>query len=107
MASDNGGCPSDGSNNYPLRGGKFDAFEGGVRVPSFVYSSLLPESQWGAESSSLFHVSDWLPTLYAMGGGDTSDLPDEIDGVSQLGHLMGADSDRSSRFRHCQRPPFR
>ena len=27
VASDNGGCPSDGSNNHPLRGGKFDLFE--------------------------------------------------------------------------------
>ncbi|CAM9994731.1 unnamed protein product, partial [Ectocarpus sp. 13 AM-2016] len=46
FASDNGGCPSSGGSNYPLRGFKHTTFQGGVRVPGFVYSKsadLIPE----------------------------------------------------------------
>ena len=96
VASDNGGCPSDGSNNYPLRGGKFDVFDGGVKVPSFVYSKLIPENLWGTTLNHMFHVSDWLPTLVNVASmdlatGKVSDdivLPSDLDGVSQFASLM-------------------
>lgn len=32
VASDNGGCPSKGGSNYPLRGIKHSYWEGGVKV---------------------------------------------------------------------------
>lgn len=32
VASDNGGCPSTGGSNYPLRGLKHSNWEGGVKV---------------------------------------------------------------------------
>ncbi len=32
VASDNGGCPSIGGSNYPLRGIKHSYWEGGVKV---------------------------------------------------------------------------
>jgi len=38
--------------------------------------------------SSLMHVTDWLPTLYASAGGDLNDLPDDIDGVNQWPSLF-------------------
>jgi len=87
VASDNGGCPSDGSNNFPLRGGKFDMFEGGVRVPSFIYSPMLPESVWGTKNDNLFHVTDWLPTLHTIAAPTTA-LPPGLDGVNQLPGLI-------------------
>ena len=49
FASDNGGCPSGGGNNYPYRGYKHTLFEGGVRTPALVYSkntSIIPEEVW-------------------------------------------------------------
>ena len=41
LASDNGACPSEGGNNWPLRGTKFEQFEGGVRVPAFIWSVVV------------------------------------------------------------------
>lgn len=95
VTSDNGGCPSDGSNNYPLRGGKFDVFEGGVRVPAFVYSKLLPDSLVGARFRGLWHVTDWLPTLLAVATNSIEiEIPEGVDGVNQLPFLL--DEEKSS-----------
>lgn len=58
--------------NYPYRGRKSMIFEGGVRVPGFVHSPLLPMDVRGTVSQELFHVTDWLPTLAEVAGADTS-----------------------------------
>ncbi|CAM9787282.1 unnamed protein product [Hapterophycus canaliculatus] len=69
VASDNGGCPSDGGSNLPLRGVKMSNWEGGTKVPAFVYSpSHIPHELWGTEYEGLMHVTDWLPTLAAAAG---------------------------------------
>ena len=47
FASDNGGQPKSGANNYPLRGGKDTLYEGGMRVPSMIYSRLFDSSITG------------------------------------------------------------
>lgn len=96
VASDNGGCPSDGSNNFPLRGGKFDVFEGGVHVPAFIYSPLLPDSVKGSRLSNLFHVTDWLPTFLKIAA-PHQDLPGGIDGVSQLEAIYTGDAKNGAR----------
>lgn len=88
VASDNGGCPSDGSNNYPLRGGKFDLFEGGVHVPSFIYSPLLPTRMQGTKYNNLFHAVDWAPTLLQIADPDM-EIPTNLDGVSHIDYFLG------------------
>merc|ERR1712137_86135 len=58
--------------NYPFRGAKGTAWEGGVRVPAFVHSPLLPTEVRGTQSKGLMHVVDWLPTLVGLAGGDVN-----------------------------------
>jgi len=85
VTSDNGGAISHGASNYPLRGTKGTLFEGGTRVPTIVSGPphLLPRR--GVVSNSLVHITDWMPTILALGGyvGDpTTKL--QLDGVNQL-----------------------
>lgn len=63
--SDNGsgdrGIFPNGGSNFPLRGVKSTLFEGGIRVPAFIWSPLLEQQSYVFDG--LFHVSDWLPTI--------------------------------------------
>ncbi|XP_075559764.1 arylsulfatase B-like [Dermacentor variabilis] len=69
---------SNWSFNWPLRGTKGTYFEGGIRVPAFVWSPLLGD--WSPRvSSQLMHVTDWLPTLVNVAGGDAKILGDLAD----------------------------
>ncbi|XP_050023704.3 arylsulfatase B-like [Dermacentor andersoni] len=82
--SDNGamyqGVMSNRGSNWPLRGTKFTAWEGGVHLPAFVWSPLLRRTR--RVSWELMHVVDWAPTLYHAAGGDVKDLG-VIDGLDQ------------------------
>ncbi|XP_076438456.1 arylsulfatase B-like [Babylonia areolata] len=69
--SDNGGPIKGGSVNYPLRAGKKNLYEGGIRSytvlkgPGFKHTNVT----W----SGLVHAVDWFPTLVgAAGGGSLS-----------------------------------
>lgn len=53
-----------GGSNGPLRGGKGSLYEGGIRVPSFLYVPLSPLN--GTRTSTPFSVVDILPTLAAL-----------------------------------------
>jgi arylsulfatase A-like enzyme len=94
---DNGGDSVNGASNWPFRGGKFTQFEGGVRVPTFVWSPLLDSSPlqggWYNETTS---ITDWLPTFMGLAGVDSTDLrEDQITGVSVWDSLLtGAGSHR-------------
>ncbi|CAN7938271.1 unnamed protein product, partial [Ixodes hexagonus] len=96
FSSDNGGSPygfqSNRGYNWPLRGAKETLWEGGVRVPAFVWSPRLGTKP--RVSNQLMHISDWLPTLYAAAGGDASTLG-TIDGLNMWRSLsQGSTSPR-------------
>ncbi|XP_060859382.1 arylsulfatase B-like isoform X1 [Metopolophium dirhodum] len=66
--------------NWPLRGKKASVLEGGVRGVAAIWSPWLKEKN--IVSNNLFHITDWLPTLYTAAGGNIEDLG-KIDGVDQ------------------------
>ena len=100
--SDNGGLEWSGGDgpvrsNHPLRAGKGDLYEGGIRVPLIARwpSVVAPGSVVEEPVSSV----DLFPTFVEAAGG--IDEQDEIDGVSLLPLLRGADSlDREALFWH-------
>lgn len=65
--------------NWPLRGLKFTLYEGGVRNTAVMWSPLLKKKHH--VSNTLFHITDWMPTLYAAAGGDASVLG-KVDGIN-------------------------
>lgn len=66
------GKPNWIARNFPLRGWKTQIWEGGTRVAGFVHSPLLPRAVRGTVSHELYHVTDWLPTITALAGGETA-----------------------------------
>ncbi|CAN8002584.1 unnamed protein product [Ixodes hexagonus] len=94
FASASGGMPvGDFTNNlsfnYPLRGTKGTYFEGGIRVPAFIWSPLLNKTR--RVSDQMMHVTDWLPTLFAAAGGDSKNLGAvlDLDSVNMWDALSG------------------
>ena len=70
--SDNGGATyaSGGAYNYPLRGGKGETFEGGIRVPAVVrWPDRLAAAQ---RVDSIMTAMDLYPTLAAFAGVSTA-----------------------------------
>ncbi len=68
----------------PLKGGKTDLHEGGIRVPAIAtWPERIPA---GTETDALGHANDILPTFCAAAG---VSLPEEkrVDGVNLLPHL--------------------
>jgi arylsulfatase B len=73
--SDNGGeiiflC---GGNNYPLRGGKFSTFDGGIRVNAFVTGGALPAPRRGVVDEQLATIWDFYATYAFLAGVDPTD----------------------------------
>jgi arylsulfatase A-like enzyme len=82
--SDNGG--SGGSDNHPLRGGKSQMFEGGIRVPCIVrFPGRIPE---GSTNDELLTALEVMPTLLKLAD---VEVPDDLklDGHDMLATLAG------------------
>ncbi|XP_046553551.1 arylsulfatase I-like [Haliotis rubra] len=95
FTTDNGGLPTQGGNNWPLRGGKGTLWEGGTRGAGFVYSKTLLKKR-GYTHPGMFHAVDWYPTLLDIAGGDSSQL--DIDGVSQVDMILNGGSSVRNEF---------
>eukprot|EP00041_Stephanoeca_diplocostata_P024115 m.603621 g.603621 ORF g.603621 m.603621 type:complete len:351 (-) comp22455_c2_seq8:2081-3133(-) len=96
--SDNGGpagqlSSGHSGNNWPLRGGKTNNFEGGIRVNAFVAGGFVPKSVGGQTRDGYIHGCDWYPTVCALAGIDAhSDIPagiPGIDGMDMWGYITG------------------
>ncbi len=94
--SDNGGARGVGADNGPLRGGKGNLFEGGVRVCALVrYPGHIPPATVNDE---FLTALEWLPTLINLAGVQP---PDNLilDGFDLLPVLAGEEpSPRQAMF---------
>lgn len=78
FTSDNGGASYIAGSNWPLRGSKNTLWEGGTRVPTFIYSKTLLKKT-GIVHDGMLHITDWFPTLVGVAGGHTSPFMDGLD----------------------------
>ena len=93
FASDNGPDPLTGTRfNHDLRGAKYTAYEGGIRVPLMV---RWPEQLRPGAREAVIHFTDILPTLIDLCDLEAPTL--QLDGVSLAGVLQGTDSTASPR----------
>ena len=62
-SSDNGGAVhlGGGSNTFPLRGGYYNNWEGGIRAAAFLAGGFLPADRRGSRLESPIHICDWHP----------------------------------------------
>jgi len=93
FTSDNGGALRYAQSNGPLRGGKQDMFEGGIRVPAFVVWKGKIEA--GSSSDRLALLMDLFPTFTELAG---AELNTNIDGESILPELLGKQRPPSDRI---------
>ena len=98
--SDNGSVPNipgakkyEKSYNYPLSRGKWDAYEGGIRVPLVIAG---PGIKNGSESAIPVSGVDLLPTLIDLAGNKTMILT-EIDGGSFASILLNQKNEEIKR----------
>lgn len=93
FTSDNGGQLNAGANNGPLRAGKQDMYEGGIREPM---CAVWPgKIRAGSGSQRLALTMDILPTVCEAAG---VKVDHKIDGVSFLPTLLGRDQRDADRF---------
>ena len=76
--------------NFPLSRGKWDAMEGGIRVP-FIISG--PRVKAGTESKIPITHSDILPTIIDLAGKKLNQKNDNLDGGS-FKHILNSGSDK-------------
>lgn len=93
FTSDNGGQLNVGANNGPLRAGKQDMYEGGIRVPMCAVwpGKIKP----GASSDLLSLTMDLYPTICEAAG---AKIQHKIDGRSILPTLLGKSQPEEDRF---------
>ena len=93
FTSDNGGQLSVGANNGPLRAGKQDMYEGGIRVPMCAVwpGKIRPDTR----SNRIALTMDLFPAICEAAGASIAHL---IDGRSILPTLLGKSQPAEDRF---------
>ncbi len=90
FSSDNGSYSEGGyhysmhNSNAPLRGGKRDLYEGGIRVPTIAWWPGKIEA--GSVSDHISGFQDMMPTFAELAG---APVPPQIDGISMVPTLLG------------------
>jgi arylsulfatase A-like enzyme len=83
-SSDNGGSLPHGASNGPLRAGKQDMYEGGIKVPTcFVWPGKIKSE---TQNNNLGLTMDLFPTLCEIAG---VTINHEIDGLSLAPSMLG------------------
>ena len=93
FTSDNGGQISVGANNGPLRAGKGDMYEGGIRVPAC--AAWPGKIEPGSKSDRVALTMDLFPTICDAAG---AKIEHKIDGTSVLPTLIGESQPSEDRF---------
>jgi len=84
FSSDNGGSLSHGASNGPLRGGKQDMYEGGIKSPTcFTWPGII---RAGTQNTNLGLTMDIFPTLTEVAG---VTINHQIDGISLVPGILG------------------
>ncbi len=92
FTSDNGGALRYAQSNGKLRGGKQDMYEGGIRVPTFLYwkNKIKP----GSVTNRLGMSMDLFPTFCEVAKAET---PKGLDAISLLPTLLGREQVTDNR----------
>ena len=92
FVSDNGGAEWFGADNGPLRGGKQDLFEGGIKVPGMAMwpGHIVP----GTTRADVVLSMDWLPTFAAL---LDIDVAYRLDGRDMSAALLGGEMPANDR----------
>jgi len=80
------GTAAMGAYNYPFRGHRGTGWEGGMHLPALIFAPRRVPAQ---VFESIFHVTDWVPTILAMLDGELPRL------LKRLGKVHGVDQSES------------
>lgn len=88
-SSDNGGAVHDGggANVWPLRGGYFNNWEGGIRAAAFLSGGVLPPAVRGRKLEGFIHECDWLATFCRLADVDPADAGAAAAGLPPIDSL--------------------
>ena len=76
-----------GANNFPLRGGKYSMFEGGIRVNAFASGGFLPQAVRGSKLEGTIHIADWYRTFANLADVDPTDHQAAASGLPPIDSL--------------------
>ncbi len=101
--SDNGGMKPFGADNSPLRGGKLETFEGGVRVGAVMrWPAEIPP---GTSTDAVISVLDLLPTL-ATAMKISVNNTKELDGEDRWDAITGIKTERAGDLYFASNTPI-